>query len=316
MKPYLLGVDGGGSKTQACLADLQGNILGSGFSESSNYHVIGVASASTALRQAVLAAFNDAGVPAQRNWRDQFELILTACFGIAGIGRPDDQALLKSLIDKEWPGLKALLVSDAELVLAAGSDSGWGVALISGTGSLAYGRDRYGRTARAGGWGYILGDEGSGFNIGLAALRWVVRAHDGRAASTQLSEAILRHWKLAGIDQLIHFIYQSNIPIAEIAALAPLVETAGLAGDMPAQEIMTQAGNELAIAVRSVTNQLELDETIPCAMAGGVLTHSQLVAGAFLSEAASLGLRLNPIIYVNEPVQGAIKLAQRAAQFE
>ena len=289
---------------------MEGNVLGRGRSGSSNYHTVGSTAAPAAVRQAVLAAFNDAGVP------EQPETIHIAYFGMAGMGRPDDQAWLQGWITQAWPGLDIRLVSDAELVLAAGSDSGWGVALISGTGSLAYGRDRYGHTARAGGWGYFLGDEGSGFAIGWAALRSMARAHDGRGPTTLLSEAILRHWNLAGADQLVRFIYQAKIPISEIAALAPLIETAGLAGDLAAQDIMTQAGHELALAVHSLANRLEFTGATPCALAGGVLLHSKLVCSAFLSEAASLGLLLNPVIYVNEPVQGAIELARRTVQFE
>jgi len=188
-KAFLIGVDGGGSKTVALLSDSDGRLLGLGTGGPSNYHVTGMQAAGAALTQSVRAAFANAGLePCSPR---------AICLGLSGVDRPADQAEIQAWLDAEMPGTQAVIVNDAELVLAAGTPAGWGVALICGTGSIAYGRTQEGRTARAGGWGYLLGDEGSGYAIGLAALRAVVRASDGRAPHTRLTHSILEYWSLA-----------------------------------------------------------------------------------------------------------------------
>jgi len=175
---FLLGVDGGGSKAAALLADGQGRMVGRGLAGPSNYHGIGTAAASTALRAALSAALAQAEV--------ELASVRALCLGLAGVARPADKVWLEAWLAERAPGIPAMIVNDTDLMLAGGTPDEWGVALICGTGSNVYGRDRQGRVARAGGWGYLLGDEGSGYAIGLAALQAILRAADGRAPQTQL----------------------------------------------------------------------------------------------------------------------------------
>jgi len=300
---YILGIDGGGNKTLALLADGAGRVVGRGTAGPSNYQVVGVEATYAALDAAVNAAL--AGVPGVR--------LAAICLGMAGAGRPQDQAIIQTWAQTRYPGVPALVVHDAQLVLAAGTPAGWGIAIVSGTGSLAYGANPAGQTARAGGWGYLLGDEGSGYAIGLAGLRAVARAADGRAPQTALTGAALSHWGLDGPQGLIGHIYGAADPRTEIARLAPVVKRVGQEGDPAAQVILQAAGRELALAARAVARQLGLDSPIPCALAGGVLVKGEAVSATFCQQAKEFGLQLDPIASVEEPAQGALKLAQELA---
>ena len=173
--PCFLGVDGGGTHTRAVLVDARGREIGRGQAAGANWASVGVAAALANIQRAVAAARAAAGVagPARAAW----------C-GLAGVDRPADRALIA-------PGLRDLaatlrLTNDAELALAVLPDRA-GVCLVAGTGSIAVGRAPDGRTARAGGWGHVLGDEGSGYDIGRQALLAVARAADGRGPATALT---------------------------------------------------------------------------------------------------------------------------------
>lgn len=297
-------MDGGGSKTAAIVARQDGTPLGRGSSGSSNYRAVGVEKACQAIDQALRAAFEDAGLDF-----DPGEVQM-ACFGLAGVDRPGDETPLQEWARRLWPGMPIRYVNDARLVLAAGTPNGWGVAVICGTGSIAYGRNVQGEMTRAGGWGYLLGDEGSGYDIGRAALRCVAKAADGRGPQTALTGLVLAHWSLEKPQDLIRYVYRPELPRKEIAALAPLVERAALQCDAVAEEIVQNAGEELAAAVKVVSARMGFSGPVPCALAGGVLVKGEQVTRAFLSAAARHGLQLEPVHKVSEPAAGAVILAR------
>ncbi|HNT76076.1 MAG TPA: BadF/BadG/BcrA/BcrD ATPase family protein [Anaerolineae bacterium] len=296
----LIGIDGGGSKTTALATDLEGRIWGRGVGGPSNYHVIGIAAAYAALDAAVRAALGDA--PARP---------VALCLGMAGSGRPDDQAIIRAWADARYPGTPVAIVHDGQLALAAGTPEGWGVAVLCGTGSLVYGEDRAHGAARAGGWGYLLGDEGSGYAIGLAALRAVARAADGRGPQTSLTQAILQHWRLQQPQDLIAHVYAPAMQRADIAGLAEIVLAVAALDDGVARQILEDAAQELALAARAVVKQLLWAGPIPCALAGSVLVKGQFVNAAFQKAAALLQVALDPITPVSEPAWGAIRLARK-----
>ncbi len=138
---------------------------------------------------------------------------------------------------------------------------------------------------RAGGWGYLMGDEGSGYAIGQAALRAVLRAFDGRGAQTALTSAVLAHWGLSAPPDLVGRVYRENHAPADLAALAPLVEAAATCEDAVSQEILREAGHELALAVKAVVRSLSLPEPTPCALAGGLIVRGQTMRLAFVEAA-------------------------------
>lgn len=299
--PLILGLDGGGSKTLALLADASGRVLGRGAAGSSNYQNIGAPAAWAALDAAIAAAFADAGLSPRP--------LDAVCLGLAGVDRPEDRTLFEGWAAERFGGAPAVIANDAEIVLAAGTPAGWGVALISGTGSIVFGRHPSGAMARAGGWGHILGDEGSGYAIGLAALRAVMAAFDGRGPTTALTDAVLAHWGLAAPPDLVGRVYREDVGATDIAGLARLVDAAAAAGDGVALEILRGAGHDLAITVEAVARRLDLPAPIPCALAGGVVVHGVQARAAFLAAAAARGLALAPITPVPEPAQGAVRLA-------
>jgi glucosamine kinase len=257
--PYFLGVDGGASKTLAIVVNAQGQELGRGIAGSSNYQVIGLESALAQLRLAVeqVAHQTPCALPFAAAW-----------LGMAGVDRTEDAALL-------LPHLQPLagtirLTNDAELLLSA-FDQAVGVALIAGTGSIALGRDRHGATTRAGGWGHILGDEGSGYEIGRQALQAAARAADGRGPATTLLEHILQHWGLQRPAALFEQVYH-RAEKADIARLSPLVFAAAQARDALASKIIQHAADELALAALTVCRKLDFsDGPVPLALGGGLL---------------------------------------------
>ncbi len=299
----LIGIDGGGSKTLALLADARGAILGRGYSGCANYQSVGFPAAAQALSDAIAGAFAAAGAPMQP--------VAALCMGIAGSDRPEDQTLYLGWARTAWPGAPVSVVNDAQLALAAGTPEGVGVALIAGTGSIVYGQAADGRLARAGGWGHVMGDEGSGYAVGQAALQAVMRAYDGRGRPTALADAVLRHWDLAAPPDLVGQVYRTGMGPAEVAALAALVHAAAEQGDAVARDILAEAGRELALAVVAVVAQLGFSGSVACGLAGGLIVNGALLRAAFLDAAAALGLDLQPITLVTEPAQGAVRLAQR-----
>lgn len=301
---YVVGVDGGGTKTAAVLADGKGHLLGRGVAGPANYHVVGFSAACEAIEAAVNAAWADAGLSPQP--------LRGLCLGLAGAHRPEEKALFQDWARARHPSACVVVVNDVELVLAAGTPEGWGLALISGTGSIAFGRTSDGRTARADGWGHLLGDQGSGYAIGLAALRAVMCAYDGRGPATDLTDAILGVWRLATPSDLVPRVYGAPHGKEEIAALARTVETVAERGDAVAARILATAGEELALAAWAVVQRLGLTGPIPCALAGSVLVKGLLVRQAFEVAAEERGLALAPATAVPEPALGALKLVQGA----
>jgi N-acetylmuramic acid 6-phosphate etherase len=186
-----------------------------------------------------------------------------------------------------------------------GTPEGWGVGLFSGTGSVCLGRTRDGRTARVGGWGPLLGDEGSGYQMALQGLQVATQAADGRGTAHAVLQAILHHWHLERPQQLIDHVHRPETTTAEIADLAvPLLELAGR-GDADARKVMHHAAQALARHVKTVIAQLEL-VTPPLALGGstlrGELRHALM---------AHLDLPLGPVSTVPDPAQAALAIARR-----
>jgi N-acetylglucosamine kinase-like BadF-type ATPase len=299
---YLLGIDAGGTKTTALLADHAGAILSRGTAGPANFQVIGHAAAEAALAQAAQSAYAAAGVAHPG--------IGAVCIGLAGVDRAHERTHFRNWAAAHFPGAAVRIVNDAELVLAAGTPDDWGAALICGTGSIVYGRGVGGARARAGGWGHLLGDEGSGYAIGLAALRALLRAYDGRSPATELTPRVLDHWQLSTPPDLLHRVYQEHAGKAAIAGLAPLVIDAAVGGDRTAAAIVEEAAAELALAVAAVAQRLAVTGALPCAVAGGLILGAPLLLRRFLAQAESHGLRLDPVTRVVEPALGAIRLAR------
>jgi N-acetylglucosamine kinase-like BadF-type ATPase len=301
-----LGVDGGGTSTTAWLADSSGRVLGRGVGGPSNAKAIGLEAARVSLDRAVRSAFAEAGIEIQG--------VAVACLGLAGFDRPEDRRQLEAWAgESPWNG-RLILVNDGDLVVAAGTPETWGVGLIAGTGSIAVGRDREGRTARAGGWGYLFGDEGSGYAVALAGLRKVARRADGRepAGSSTLTDRFREALGIGSTSELVSAIYREGFDRAKVASLAPIVVAA--AGDDPSIgiEILEPAGKELASMVAAVARKLEFGRgPLPLAMAGSFLLKCTPITYVVLDQLAAMGYEVASTFVAN-PVEGALALARRS----
>jgi N-acetylglucosamine kinase-like BadF-type ATPase len=304
----ILGIDGGGSHTKALLARLRGDggwtVFGEGVAGPSNPHAVGIANATRALDEAVNAAFAAAGL--------ERVPVAAACLGLAGAGRADEQAQIRGWAERVTLAEKVEVGGDVTLLLAAGTPDGWGVALVSGTGSCAFGRAPDGRTARAGGWGHLLGDEGSGYALVMAGLRAVVRAADGREPSTVLTERLPAAMNVAALNDLIPLVNQGQWDRAALAGLAPVMLDAAEAGDPVAGRLVDAAACALADTVVTVAGALSLEENpFPLALAGGVILGHESYRRSVLDALAFVGLRANPVAFVVEPAEGALRLCTR-----
>lgn len=306
MSEIVIGVDGGGTRTRARLANLRGETLGSGEAGSSNPQTQGFEKAQEQILLAIERGFVNAGIPNQ--------LVLSACLGVGGVDRgPERDYFMK------WAqanvSRRVAVHNDGRIAIAAGTPENWGIALIAGTGAIAWGLARDGRIARASGWGYLLGDEGSSFDLGRKALQSVTRAADGRGKKTKLVDVVLSFWHLEAVEDLIPRIYQSDWRPADIAQVAPLVVQVAAAGDEVAAKLIEEAAVWLADSVIAVANELRFEDVaVPVALAGGLVLNSEMVLKHLIHGLKASQYNFGPIELVLEPVKGAVRLALEIAK--
>lgn len=303
----LIGVDGGGSKTQAVAADLEGRVLARGLGGASNHKRVGLEKACEAIASAVDGALGpvlSGKTPVRPLWRSG--RVAAACFGLSGVDSPEDQAAYTSWARTQGFAPVFSVVNDTELILAAGTPEGWGVAVISGTGSNCIARSPKGQTLHVGGWGPAMGDEGSGYRIGSEALRAAAQAADGRGSAKGILDMVLEHWKVRDPSALVTYVYRPEVTHADIAGLVdPLMDLAA-AGDADATRIVEEAARDLAHQVNTAIRRLGL-KSPPLALTGGVLRRvafKQALLG-FITE------DLGPVAMVAQPYLGAVTIARR-----
>lgn len=292
----IVGVDGGGTKTTALAARLDGQILRQSSTGPSNHYAIGFETACRAIELAIEAVLQE-------------EKLVSLCLGLAGVGRQEDMDQFLAWAHGKFQGIPLTVVNDAQILLAAGAPSGLALALVCGTGSIAYGRTAEGLLVRAGGWGYLFGDEGSGYAIGAAALKAIMWAEDGRGEPTKLTGLVLDRKELKTPQDLIRSIYTAGSPRTEIAGLADLVELAA-AQDAVARSILDQAANDLALIVLAVYQKLG-SNPVPLALTGGTILNGAYLSNAFYQVCARLGIAFTSIKEVKDPAEGALLLARQ-----
>jgi N-acetylglucosamine kinase-like BadF-type ATPase len=306
----LLGVDGGGTSTIALLGHADGEILGRGTAGPSNAKAVGIEAARRALEDSIDRAFEAAGLA--------LSTADVACLGLAGFDRPEDRQVLGEWTKAGRWADRLLLVNDGDLVVAAGTPEGWGIGIIAGTGSIAVGRAPDGRKARAGGWGHLIGEEGSGYAVVLAALRKLARRADGREKLRDdmdpLSEHLCRALGIPGTDRLVSTLYAPGFDRSRIAALAPAVLAAAVDDHSIDRELLHPAGEELAEMAISVAQSLGwFSGSLRLALAGGFLLSSDAVRQSLLGHLGAWGYDPRAT-EVHEPALGAIVLAKRSLE--
>lgn len=303
---FLLGIDAGGTKTVCLLANELGEVLAEARRGGANLQASGELEVEKVLHDVMADVL------------DPYDAVPSAiCLGIAGVDRPGDAAIVRAIMKRIGFKARVLVVNDALVALEAGAPGIPGVVVIAGTGSIAYGRNDRHEAARAGGWGYVLGDEGSGYWIGRAAIRAVLSEADRRGPETQLTGLLLEYFGVSRAQELIHEVYQATLKPSAISALAQCVNTAFQHGDPVAIGILRGSADQLEASALSVARRLDLVGTdFPFVLAGGMFRavpwlHEELARRLPLASPQSRTVLLDV-----EPAVGAVRLALETARGE
>ncbi len=313
--PYYLGIDGGGTKTTCALGD-DHRLLATAGAGPSNVVRVGEAQSRESLLRCVNEVCSSAGITAAQ--------ITRVCIGAAGAASPEISAVVRRILATIVPCPSAV-VADSEITLQAAFADGPGIIVIAGTGAIAYGRNAQGETARAGGWGFAISDEGSAHWIGCHAIAELFRAHDrgellfeqGSVPGHPFASAIFQKWGLHSVGDLVRA--ANATPAPDFSALFPIVLSCAEAGDAIAYKVLTQAGPELSAIAAIVMERLfpasadkaPFQTSVPVAMAGGVFRHSARVREVFYNELRRRDDRVSLHPEVVDPLAGALELARK-----
>jgi glucosamine kinase len=297
-----LGIDGGATRTVACLANSEGTILARAEAGPSNPLKAGFRAAERELLRACRTCWRDAGFP-----RRGASALRAVCAGISGVERPSVHRPLLAWMRRHIPARHHLLTSDAAIALASAFRSGPGIIVIAGTGSIAFARDDRGKLLRAGGWGIPFDDHGSGYDLGRRAVGVALEAFDGRGPQTVLTRRISQQLGLRDITEIV----PQGLEQQEIAALFPLVMEAARDGDLVARHLCDDAGRELAnLAIALLKRAGWSRRTMHVVTTGGLFRSSNLIRRAFARHLRRLAPLARPELLERPPVEGALWLAR------
>jgi len=319
MTRYVVGVDAGGTTTRAVAMDETGNVIAEAKAGPGNPLTVGFDAAADAVAECVQEVAQDAA-PAltcigmagiAREWERNTIIAALVARGLPNRGWDHDVARL--IADQPLPGIaEALLDHDAMIALAACTGCRPGIALIAGTGSIAFGVDERGERLRSGGWGHTFDDLGSAHWIGREMLAAVFQAHDGRAAPTMMADLACQALDAPDVPTLTTRVHTSSNPKATVAALAPLCGQAAAAGDAAATRIIAAAGAELARMVEAVLAAGSfVPERVPVGLQGGAFANVEGLGQALTQRLAGQA-RIEIRRDAPAPVRGAAMLAARA----
>lgn len=299
---YFLGFDGGGTHLRGCLIDDSGNVLAVASHPPASFpklkEKIGepVAVLANALKK--IAGLSHATIAA-------------AGFCSTGVGRPADREIVeRSLLENDLAP-KIVAESDALAALTGAFGGGPGIIVIAGTGVICFGRAPTGEIIRVGGWGYLLGDEGSGFSVAQAALIAALKDWDGRGGATALREIFEQHFNVASIELIISKIYTPDFDRGKFAELAPLVFAAADNGDAVAQEIIKTAGRGHGHLIRAALQRGSWPTPVPVALIGNLFRRREVLLPGLWEIVPEKQFAL--IAPRFEPVIGAALLAMSTA---
>ena len=302
---YYLAIDGGGTKTRCVLAD-DTTVLGKAMTGGCSVIRLGEQKAREALHTAIRQACAAAKVSPHR--------VSAVCIGVTGAARPEIAAKIRGILAElisENARAKIEVVGDTVIALEAAFGAGPGVVAIAGTGSIVYGRDAAGHTARAGGWGFAVSDEGSGYWIGRRAVSAILNSLD-QGIETALTAMVLQAWKLNTIDELVQ--QANSTPPPDFPRLFPIVLRAADEADAIARDLLADAGTKLADLVSTVVRRLAPHapaDRLPVATTGSVFRQSPVVRQVFynLLQKSFPGIDVRQDLA--DPVEGALARARR-----
>lgn len=303
----VIGVDGGQTSTKCALVACDGRVMAYG--QGGGLVHLAAAGArerhASALREAFASAWANAGLEPQP--------IAAIGLGLTGVEGDSLEATLVRQIVAELITARAIEVhSDAYAALIGAHGGRPGIIAISGTGSHILGMNATGELARAGGWGWLLGDEGSALWIGRSGLMAALHASDGTAGPTMLEAMMHEHFQVKALRDVKRRVYDSDFGAKGFAALAPLVSQAAAQGDAVAQSIMAQAARDLATQVMAVQRRLALPPDVPVAPVGGAYEHVHGLRAGFMAALHEMNSQANVVDPQLPPVLGAALIALRA----
>ena len=297
---YIIGIDGGGTKTVGILTTETGQRLAQVQLGPSNYHAVGELKTQAVLKSVIEELCEKAGIPSASATH--------LCLGMAGLGRAEDRKIIGRICDELGIRENRILTHDAHIALVGGTEKQQGVIVISGTGAIVYGINADGKEARASGWGYLLGDEGSGYDIAIKGLRAVARAADGRGRPTELTNRMLNALELNEPGDLIRWVHAASRDT--VAQLSETVFDAARSSDTIAEQIVDEAAEELVCAANSVVKQLAFDGTFDIVFSGGNLVHQPMFAEKLCQQLAQIAPNASVHLPIHDPAYGAVLLAQ------
>lgn len=269
MPEYVIGVDGGGTKTGAALLNLRGEVISYSEAGPSNHHNVGVEKSRRTIEEACVQAIKRAGIDAK-----DVRIVVAS---LAGLDCSLDFKAMENAVEN-FPIGRIILVHDSMAALYATNAGRESAIIIAGTGSSTAGINSRGEYARAGGWGYLLADEGSGFYIAKRGVAAALLEYEGRGPSTMITRLLIEKLNAKTPDEIIWHVYTRGMSIVEFARLAPLVTEAAVKGDEVAMRILCDAGKELANTVSGVIKRLGMEsDKFPIGLIGGVFKAGGLV---------------------------------------
>ena len=260
-----VGIDGGGSKTRVAVMDLvsqQGIAVSGG---ASNPNSVGWDVALTRIRELIENGLTQLGAQARH--------LHSLCAALSGVSSREASRRMEQELHALFPDARIQVVPDALAALSAGTEARPGVALIAGTGTIAISEDRSGTVRRAGGYGYLIGDEGSGFDIGRRGVMAALQSFERRGPTTTLEDQLCQFCETMHPDDAVTVIYRSDHPVARVAAFAPSV-IRNAAHDPVAAGIVTAALDAHAALVESVIAQSQNKCDDPIVLGGGLYAHN------------------------------------------
>ncbi|MFN3650469.1 MAG: N-acetylglucosamine kinase [Armatimonadota bacterium] len=298
MERWIVGVDAGGTRTRALALDLSSGERRSAEGPGANWTVHGPETCAERLSSVVASALGGRATPA------------AICLCIAGYYPPDHAAQVQAFTGRAWPGLPVLVEPDVVAAWAGAHAGGPGIVAIAGTGSICYGRLADGTSARAGGWGPLFGDEGSGYAIGVAALRAMAQCVDLGSDETALLGRLPARWPELGREprEWLRGVYRHGWGRDQIAALASEVIAAAEGGDGRSEAIIRTAAVDLASQVRTVELRLGY-AGLPLALQGGIAGSSALYRETVAAHLLRLGSTVHLETPRTSPLEGAVLLA-------
>jgi N-acetylglucosamine kinase-like BadF-type ATPase len=308
---YILGVDGGGTKTLAAAADMDGRIVAETEFGSSNFKSSGFEKA----RENYTAGILKLAAKLRKSFKDKTPFFKSACIGLAGLNTAYDRKMFNELVLNDDLKLildieNTILVNDTVIGLAAGSMKKNRVIVIAGTGSNCYGINAEGGQAKANGWDHILGDEGSGFSMGIHTLRAIMRAYDGRGPETLLMENVFEYLKIKDIDELNMWTYDTEFSKDRFASLSLVLCNTAEMGDKVAIKILKKEAHEAILNVKTVVSKLKLEnKDFDLVFVGKNFRCKKYFTDIILKKLKKDFPLINFLPLINRPVEGAVRLA-------